>query len=441
MRRMRLQSLAVGLVVIATAASISAPYLRSYTRAAAVFARFSHLEGPITEALAWEDEDVIVEMTTVPSRHGPLPTRVYVPRHIRRAVTLMAGVNMLGIDEPRLYGLAYEMARVGVAVITPDTPDLKRFDISARTVDMIEDSAIWLSQQRRLAPSGHVGMVGISFSGGLSIVAAGRPALRPIVDFVFSFGGHSDFPRVLRYLCTGKEPALAPVAGAEAPAYTTAAPNAYTTAPPNADTAAPPNADTAAPPNVGRGFSPGASSAPAETYRRPHDYGVVIILLDVAERVVPAGQVQPLKDAILTYLLAGHYELIDKRLAKGTFDKALAMADALPEPSRAYMRMVNDRDVEQLGRLVLPLVETHPVDRTLSPDLNPPPVCTVFLLHGTDDTVIPSIETLQMERYLRGKTRVRALLSGVITHAELDQQQGYGEVWRLVDFFAALLRQ
>ena len=71
---------------------------------------------------------------------------------------------------------------------------------------------------------------------------------------------------------------------------------------------------------------------------------------------------------------------------------------------------------------------------------SPAPSCPVFLLHGTDDTVIPAIETLRLERYLRDKTPVRTLLSSLITHAEMDQQHGYGEIWKLVDFFAALIR-
>jgi hypothetical protein len=45
--------------------------------------------------------------------------------------------------------------------------------------------------------------MGISFAGGLSVVAAGRPALRDHVAYVFSFGGHGDMQRVLRYLCSG----------------------------------------------------------------------------------------------------------------------------------------------------------------------------------------------------------------------------------------------
>ena len=414
---MRLQVLASVTVVLIATSALSAPYCRSYTRAAAVFARMAHLEGRVANALECEREEVIVEMAVIPSRHGNLRTRLFIPNHIRRAVTLMAGVNMLGIEEPRLYGLAFELASVGVAVITPDTPDLKRFDITARTTDMIEDSALWLSRQRRLTPDGRIGMVGISFAGGLSIIAAGRETLRNRVNFVFSFGGHGDFPRELRFLCTGLEPAFSdnpdvgrPLragerAGAEAPAYSN------------------------------------TRAAEAQVYRRPHDYGVVIILLDLADRLVPPEQVVPLREAILKYLLAGHYELIDKRLAKTTFDAALALTEALPEPSRTYMRQVNDRDVERLGTLVAPALESLGGEAGLSPERSPAPICPVYLLHGSDDTVIPSIESLMMARYLQGKTPVRVLLSGLITHAELDRQQDWREVWNLVNFFAALLRQ
>ena len=76
----------------------------------------------------------------------------------------------------------------------------------------------------------------------LSVVAAGRASVRDRVAFVMSFGGHGDLPRTLRYLCTGVQPDGTP--------------------------------------------------------RPPHDYGVAIILLGVAPRIVPANQVEPLRDAI-----------------------------------------------------------------------------------------------------------------------------------------------
>lgn len=394
---MRPRTLAAAAVVVATTLAISAPFFRSYSRSAALIVRMADLRGPLADGLEWEKEPVAAYETRVPSRHGMLRGRLYVPDHIRRAVVLVAGVNALGIDEPRLYGLAHEFANVGYAVLTPELPDLQRYDITARTTDMIEDAAVWLSGQPRLARDRRVGLVGISFAGGLSIVAAGRPALRQRAAFVFSFGGHSDFPRVLRFLCSGREPA---------------------------------------PPGPG-----GAVTPAAEQYRRPHDYGVVIVLLGGADRVVPPGQVAPLRAAILTYLRASHYDLIDRRKAAATFAEARQMAESLPEPSRSLMQQVNNRDVDHLGSTLLPLVGSSGQEPALSPDRSPAPACPVYVLHGSEDNVVPAVESLWLGRYLEGRTHVRTLLSRVITHAELNSRRDWQEIWQLVDFFASLLRQ
>ena len=394
---MRPRTLAAAGLVVVTAAALSAPLVRSYTRSAALIERMAALQGPVAAALEWEREPVATHETQVPSRHGALRARLYVPDQVRRAMVLVAGVNALGIDEPRLYSLAHELANVGYAVLTPELPDLQRYDITPRTTDMIEDAAVWLSAQPRLARDGRVGMVGISFAGGLSVVAAGRPALRDRAAFVFSFGGHANFQRVLRFLCSGMEPA-------------------------------PPAAAS------------GTTSA-ATHYRRPHDYGVVIVLFGTAGWVVPPDQVEPLRQAILTFLRASHYELIDRRKATETFATARAMGDALPEPARTFMTQVNDRDVEGLGPTLLPLLSRASQSPALSPDRSPAPVCPVYILHGTEDNVVPAVESLWLGHYLEGRTRTRTLLSRVITHAELNSQQDPREIWQLVDFFASLLRR
>jgi hypothetical protein len=45
------------------------------------------------------------------------------------------------------------------------------------------------------------GLVGVSFAGGLALVAAGRPALKDRLTAIFALGAHADLPRVIRYLC------------------------------------------------------------------------------------------------------------------------------------------------------------------------------------------------------------------------------------------------
>ena len=69
---------------------------------------------------------------------------------------------------------------------------------------MIEDAAVWTAQRHEFGGRDHrIGLLGISFGGGLTLVAAGRPSVRPFAVFALSFGGHADLPRTLRYLCTG----------------------------------------------------------------------------------------------------------------------------------------------------------------------------------------------------------------------------------------------
>lgn len=334
---------------------------------------------------------------TVPTRHGDVPARLYRPLEgFTRAVVLTPGVHAMGIEEPRLKGLAGDLAASGIAVLTIALPDLMRYRFTPEATDQIEDAGAWLAAQSDLAPDGRIGMMGISFAGGLTIVAAGRPALRDRVAFVFSFGGHGDLPRVLRYLCTGWRPL-------------------------------PPDAP------------PGAR---AERHP-PHDYGVAVILIGMADRMVPPEQVSDLRHGVETFLRASQLTLVDMQQARETFEQSKRIAASLPEPSATLMRMVNERDTAALGARLLPVLER--IERyppSLSPEHSPAPRAPVYLLHGADDAVIPAVETRLLARNLEERnTEVHALLSGLITHAEVDRTAAARETWRLVRFWAELLAE
>ncbi len=189
--------LIVGLVVIFMATP--------YVRAASLVVRAANLGG---RAEAYADEyarPVTVEPThMVPTRYGNVAAKFYMPDgETSRAVLLVPGIHSMGIEEPRLTALAKDLAGTGVIVMTMALPDLQAYMITPRATDVIEDAVSWMAQRPNLAPDGRVGIVGISFAGGLSIVAAGRPAIRDQVAFILSFGGHGDLPRVMRYLATG----------------------------------------------------------------------------------------------------------------------------------------------------------------------------------------------------------------------------------------------
>jgi alpha-beta hydrolase superfamily lysophospholipase len=132
-------------------------------------------------------------------------------------------------------------------------------------------------------------------------------------------------------------------------------------------------------------------------------------------------------------------------LAKKTFTESQAIAASLPEPSKTLMEHVNARDTAALGARLLPVLDSigdEEYPPALSAEKSPAPHAPVYLLHGADDTVIPAVETTLLARHLeREGTKVRALLSGLITHAEVDRSAAAAETWALVAFWAKLLAE
>jgi dienelactone hydrolase len=378
--------LIVGLVVI----FVATPYLR----AASLVVRAANLGGR-AEAFANEHaRPVTIEPThMVPTRYGNVPAKFYMPDgETSRSVLLIPGIHSMGIEEPRLTALAKDLAGSGVIVMTMALPDLQAYLITPRATDVIEDAVSWMAQRPNLAPDGKIGIVGISFAGGLSIVASGRPAIRDRVAFILSFGGHGDLPRVMHYLATGQAPQV-----------------------------------------------PGLTTHP------PHDYGLAVILYGLADNgVVPTEQVAGLRDGIKTFLLASQLTLVSMDQANAMFTKAREMAKAMPEPSRTFMNYVNDRAVGKLGPALVPYLDQLGVsDPALSPQRAPePPSAAIYLLHGDDDTVIPAAESALLNDYLRSKgANVHLLLSNLITHAEVNRAASASDAWKLISFWASLLRQ
>src|SRR5688572_7984766 len=164
------------LALVGIVSYVAAPYVR----AASLFVRAANLGGRV-EALAdaAARSVSVLPRHLVPTRQGDVAAQWYRPSgRVRRAALLVPGVHSMGIAEPRLTALAQDLAGSGVAVMTMALPDLIGYQITARSADVIEDAVTWMAMQPGLAPDGRVGIVGISFAGGLSIVAAGRPSVR-----------------------------------------------------------------------------------------------------------------------------------------------------------------------------------------------------------------------------------------------------------------------
>jgi dienelactone hydrolase len=393
-RARRLLALVIVVAALGGAALIARPYLHGLS----FVVRAADMQGAARRVADFDATRVTTREIEVPTRRGPMRARIYEPEGSHtRAALLTSGLHASGIDEPRLVRLARDLASSHIVIVTPDIPELSRFEIAPAITDAIEDAGVWLASDATLAPDHTAALMGISFSGGLSIVAAGRPSLANRVAYVFSLGGHDDLARVLRYLCTGQE--------------------------------ARPMADV----QLG---SPGT-----ETFvLPPHDYGVAVILLSLADRVVPPAQAERLRAGVRQYLWASALDGgVDKASAPAEFDKVRALQRTLPEPSATLLRYVLDRDVVHLGRRLLPLVGSTAAPDGLSVSKSPKPSAPVFLLHGLGDNVVPPVESEYLAADLRGHAPVRLLLSGLISHAEADQPMHVGDVLQLAGFWGDVL--
>src|SRR5688572_8023673 len=153
----------------------------------------------------WSARDVSDSLERVPTRGGVIRARAFRPDGASAGATLLvSGVHPEGINERRLVSLARELAATGVVVLTPEIGDLIHYRVTPHVTDAIEDVARWMDMRTEMFGAGRIGLIGISFSGGLAVVAAGRPSVRDRIAYVLSFGGHGNLPRVLRYLCTGE---------------------------------------------------------------------------------------------------------------------------------------------------------------------------------------------------------------------------------------------
>jgi dienelactone hydrolase len=380
MRRRRI-GLAIAAIVLAAGAWALAPTIES----AAFVLDLAGRTGGVRRILPVRQRPVTWHDLTVPTRHGSVAARRYEPDGgSDQGILVFPGVHAGGVDEPRLSTFARRLASTGVRVVTVPLPDLREFRVTPRSTDMIEDAAVWMTADRSLAPTGRISLGGISFAGGLSLVAAGRPSLAGKLDLVVSIGGHGDLPRVLTYVCSGRLP----------------------------------------------------------DGRAPHDYGVAVIFLTAAHLVVPAPQVEPVRRAVLHYLRSASFSGSDQAAAARELDAAKTLRDSLPEPGRTYAGWTIDRNVAALGAVLLPWVEAIGSDPALSPDRSPPSQAPVFLLHGADDNVIPTDETRLVAGRLaaQGRVRVRSLVTPLLSHADITPDAPASDVWKLIAFWREVLQ-
>src|SRR5262249_15271420 len=101
---------------------------------------------------------------------GPFRMRWYrANASCEKSLVLGHGVHWKSIHEPRLVAFAQQLARAGVCVATPELRDLADYRITRSGLTTLIDAVRHIQTHANLAGDRPVGLMGLSFAGGLSL--------------------------------------------------------------------------------------------------------------------------------------------------------------------------------------------------------------------------------------------------------------------------------
>ncbi len=365
-----------GLLLLGGAlAGLTYPTVHRYTRALSLLLRIE--QGDTQRASAGFSAYRVEEApAVVPSPQGPIRARVYVPAGVAKppGMVIVHGIHHLGIDEPRLVNFSRAIAASGIEVLTPELPELADYHVAARDIAIIG----WTAHDLRQRTGVRVGVLGLSFAGGLSLLAVADPQFAGDIGLVVSVGGHDDLERVCRYLATGR---IARPDGS-------------------------------------------IQSLP------PHEYGALVLVYSHVEEFFAAADAPIAREAIRLQL----WEQVD---AARQHSAALSAEGR----SRIQLLLEHKQDslatelLQRIPRHAAEMAAVSPHGHMAG--LRVP----VLILHGTGDSVIPATEALWLAHEVPQSCLRKVLISPFITHVEVGGKPSLGDKVALLNFVADMLAE
>ncbi len=307
--------------------------------------------------------------------------RLYLPPNGGGAapgLVMVHGIHRKGIDEPRLVRFARALAGAGVVVMTPAVAELSDYHVAPASTETV--GAAMKALEARLGAQ-KVGLMGMSFGGGVALLAAADARFADDAGYVVAIGAHDSLARVSRFFATNE--ISGPLAG--------------------------PSSDS---PKI-----------------KAHEYGATVLVYSNAEDFFPAADVPGAREALKDWLWEEHDAARDAEkslspLSRGKIDRLFA-ADIAPLRAE-LLREVDGRQGE--------MAQVSPHDHLGGLRAH------VYLLHGAGDTVIPATETLWLARDTPASTLREILISPAIQHVEMKEPRLIDK-WRLVHFMAQILAE
>jgi pimeloyl-ACP methyl ester carboxylesterase len=217
----------------------------------------------------------------------------------------------------------------------------------------------------------------VSFAGGLSLLAACDPRYAPHIRALVLMGAYDNLARVARFLATSH---------AEFP------------------------------------------DGSVQPYAA-HDYGAAVFVYSHLNQFFPDADLAVAHDALRAWLWERPGD-------------AQALLPQLSSASRATMEILLARQIDRLRPKLLDAIQADQAQLSaISPEgklaaLRVP----VFLLHGSTDDIIPSTETLWLEKDIPKPYLRSALITPAFSHVDPDKHALWPAQFRLVEFLAGVLR-
>jgi dienelactone hydrolase len=347
----------------------------SMLRAYAVLLHFAdpNATGPW---LRFETRSVRTEDVSIPTPDGTLRARLYIPVGVKhpKGMVVVHGIHHLGMDEPRLVNFARAVAGSGLEVLTPQIDSLADYHVDKDSIPMIGESSAWLDD--RLGDH-KVTVTGISFAGGLSLMAAVDAPYASHLRALVLMGAYDDLARVSRFLATGVQEL------------------------------------------------PDGTSEPHPA----HDYGASVFVYAHLSQFFPAEDLDAAHEALRDWL----WEEPDK--AK------VAMEKLSPPARETMDALLNRRIDEVRPRILGAIQADEAELAAISPHgrmdgLRVP----VYILHGSGDNIIPPAESLWLAKDIP-RVEVRdVLITKAFSHVDPEKDATLGEELKLVKFVGDVLR-
>jgi dienelactone hydrolase len=347
------------------------PFASEHLRAMSLLARMSQQQSLLARLTK---DSFSVRSVTFSGTNVPIRAKLYVPENVQHppAMVVVHGLHQLGMEEPRLVNFAKALAETGVEVLTPQVDAIADYRVVPESIDVIGKS----TQELGRIAGQQVGVLGLSFAGGLSLMAAADSKYADFICFVAAVGAQDNVQRVEHYLVEGRT---------EWP-----------------------------------------DGRPLTT--PPHEYGWLILIYSHPEDFFPAADVESARNSLRLLL----HEDVDgaKHLSQALSPAGQALMSAIFQHQRDSFRTKLAADLESHSAEAV-AVSPHGHLQGLK--------AKVLLVHGEGDDVIPPSETEWLARDIPNRNLQEVLISRAISHVNLERQPGWRDQLAVVHWIALVL--